>query len=75
MRGSAPKGVVGKEPEISSGEEELYTNEGCRIITVRPDAWSGCRHGSGESSEGLRSIPGGDGGKESGTDRCDDNVE
>eukprot|EP00965_Chrysotila_dentata_P110743 3659332-Pleurochrysis_carterae.AAC.1 len=61
MRGSAPKGVVGKEPEISSGEDELYEPERCRTITVRPDAWLGCRHGSGESSDGLLSLPGGDG--------------
>eukprot|EP00965_Chrysotila_dentata_P080839 2668112-Pleurochrysis_carterae.AAC.1 len=72
MRGSAPKGVVGREPEISSGEEELYAIEDCRTITVRPDAWSGCLHGSGESSGDTCSLPGGDGGKESGTDCCDD---
>eukprot|EP00965_Chrysotila_dentata_P017988 597157-Pleurochrysis_carterae.AAC.1 len=75
MRGSAPNGVVGNGPEISSGEDESDSTQYCRIITVRPGAWSGCRHGSGESSEDLRSLPGGDGGKESGTDCCDDSGE
>eukprot|EP00965_Chrysotila_dentata_P104227 3442020-Pleurochrysis_carterae.AAC.1 len=50
-RGSMPKGVVGRGPEISSGEDEIWSiHQRCRTIMGRIGEYGACRHESGEEA-------------------------